>query len=119
LNSEWTTRQTLLSKFNNFNSMINDVETQETLSKGNNEVVLANSKKMVALAQRMLLVFEDTKIRGQFNSEETLEKILREGTANLENLASTNLTLAHIYTGIIRPYIDDVYRIPTKALAKP
>ena len=119
LNSEWTTRQTLSSRFNNFNTMINDVETQEALSKGNNEIVLANSKKMVALAQRMLRVFEDTKIRSQFNSEETLEKILREGTANLENLASTNLTLAHIYTGFIRPYIDDVYRVPTKALAKP
>jgi hypothetical protein len=119
LNSNWENRQSLLGRFNNLNSMSNDPEVMKLMEKQKNDVVLSNLQKMTALANRMLVVFEDTKIRGQFGSEEALEKVYRDGITNLENVAGANLTLAHAYSNIIRPLLDDVYSTPTVAIARP
>lgn len=119
LNSEWETRQSLSTRFNNLNSMVNDKEFQSNLSKNNNEIVLENLKRMTALTQRMLVVFEDTKIRSQFNADQVLEQVYRDGIKNLENISGANLTLGHAYTTIIRPLLDDVYTTPTVAIARP
>jgi hypothetical protein len=118
LNSDWENRQSLQGRFNNLNSMVNDPEVMKLMEKQKNDFVLSNLQKMTALTNRMLVVFEDTKIRGQFGSEETLEKIYRDGIGNLENIASANLTLGHAYTNIIRPLLDDVYSTPTVAIAR-
>jgi hypothetical protein len=99
--------------------MSNDPEVMKLMEKQKNDVVLSNLQKMTALANRMLVVFEDTKIRGQFGSEEALEKVYRDGITNLENVAGANLTLAHAYSNIIRPLLDDVYSTPTVAIARP
>jgi len=119
LNSNWENRQSLLGRFNNLNSMSNDPEVMKLMEKQKNDVVLSNLQKMTALANRMLVVFEDTKIRGQFGSEEALEKVYRDGITNLENVAGANPTLGHAYSNIIRPLLDDVYSTPTVAIARP
>ncbi len=118
LNSNWENRQSLLGRFNNLNSMSNDPEVMKLMEKQKNDVVLSNLQKMTALANRMLVVFEDTKIRGQFGSEEALEKVYRDGITNLENVAGANPTLGHAYSNIIRPLLDDVYSTPTVAIAR-
>lgn len=117
-NSDWENRQSLLGRFNNLNYMANDPEVMKLMEKEKNDLVLSNLQKMTALTNRMLVVLEDTKIRGQFGSEETLEKVYRDGINNLENIMGANLTLAHAYTHIIRPLLDDVYTTPTVAIAR-
>jgi hypothetical protein len=119
LNSEWETRQSLQTKFNNLSSMVNDPEYKENFARDKNEVVVENLKRMSNLAKRMLIVLEDTKIRGQFNADEVLEKVYRDGIENLENIVGANLTLGHAYSTIIRPLLDDTYSTPTVAIARP
>jgi hypothetical protein len=117
-NSDWKNRQSLLGRFKNLNSMANDPEVVTLMEKEKNDLVVSNLQKMTALTNRMLVVLEDTKIRGQFGSEETLEKVYRDGINNLENIMGANLTLGHAYTHIIRPLLDDVYTTPTVAIAR-
>jgi hypothetical protein len=119
LNSEWETRQSLQTKFNNLASMVNDPEYKENFARDKNEVVVENLKRMSNLAKRMLIVLEDTKIRSQFNADEVLEKVYRDGIQNLENIVGANLTLGHAYSTIIRPLLDDTYSTPTLAIARP
>ena len=117
-NSDWENRQSLLGRFRNLNNMANDPEVVTLMEKEKNDLVVSNLQKMTALTNRMLVVLEDTKIRGQFGSEETLEKVYRDGINNLENIMGANLTLGHAYTHIIRPLLDDVYTTPTVAIAR-
>lgn len=119
LNSDWENRQSMQTKFNNLVSMVNDQEFKDDFAKDGNTYVVENLKKMSNLTRRMLIVLEDTKIRSQFNADETLEKVYRDGISNLENIVGANLTLGHAYTTIIRPLLDDVYSTPTSAIAKP
>jgi hypothetical protein len=66
----------------------------------------------------MAMVLEDVNIRSQFDGQTVVDDTLRNGTANLEKYASANPILAEAYNSIIKPYLNDLYTIPTVAMGK-
>ena len=107
-------RQEQLNKFASLESMVNDKEFIGQLPKEQ----LKTLQLMTSLSRRLLDVFEDTRIRTQFNGIETLDKEKIQGMANLQRLAKGNRALTDAYESIIRPLLDEVYTTPTKVMEK-
>jgi hypothetical protein len=107
-------RQELITRFNHLDQMVNNPKYFDKLPKGQR----LQMAQMTALANRMLMVLEDTNIRSQFNGEETVNKVRDEGLAYLKNFAAGNAPLTEAYQSIIKPLIDDVYTTPTVAMSK-
>lgn len=107
-------RQTQLNKFASLESMVNDKDFIDKLPKEQVKTL----QLMTSLSRRLLDVFEDTKVRTQFNGTETLDKEKIQGMANLENLSKGNRALTDAYESIIRPLLDEVYTTPTKVMEK-
>jgi hypothetical protein len=107
-------RQSQLNKFASLESMVNDKEFTGQFPKEQ----LKTLQLMTSLSRRLLDVFEDTRVRTQFNGTETLDKEKIQGMANLENLAKGNRALTDAYESIIRPLLDEVYTTPTKVMEK-
>jgi hypothetical protein len=107
-------RQTQLNKFASLESMVNDKDFIDKLPKEQVKTL----QLMTSLSRRLLDVFEDTRIRTQFNGTETLDKEKIQGMANLENLSKGNRALTDAYESIIRPLLDEVYTTPTKVMEK-
>jgi hypothetical protein len=94
--------------------MVNDKDFIDKLPKEQVKTL----QLMTSLSRRLLDVFEDTRIRTQFNGTETLDKEKIQGMANLENLSKGNRALTDAYESIIRPLLDEVYTTPTKVMEK-
>ena len=107
-------RQTQLNKFASLESMVNDKDFIDKLPKNQLETL----QLMTSLSRRLLNVFEDTRIRTQFNGKETLDKEKIQGMANLQRMAKGNRALTDAYESIIRPLLDEVYTTPTKVMEK-
>ena len=107
-------RQTQLNKFASLESMVNDKDFIDKLPKEQVKTL----QLMTSLSRRLLDVFEDTRVRTQFNGTETLDKEKIQGMANLENLSKGNRVLTDAYESIIRPLLDEVYTTPTKVMEK-
>ena len=107
-------RQELITRFNHLDQMVNNPKYFDKLPKGQR----LQMAQMTALANRMLMVLEDTNIRSQFNGEETVNKVRDEGLEYLKNFAAGNAPLTEAYQSIIKPLIDDVYTTPTVAMSK-
>jgi hypothetical protein len=107
-------RQTQLNKFASLESMVNDKDFIDKLPKEQVKTL----QLMTSLSRRLLDVFEDTRVRTQFNGTETLDKEKIQGMANLENLSKGNRALTDAYESIIRPLLDEVYTTPTKVMEK-
>jgi hypothetical protein len=107
-------RQSQINKFIALESMVNDKEFIDKLPREQVKTL----QLMTSLSRRLLDVFEDTRVRTQFNGTETLDKEKIQGMANLENLAKGNRALTDAYESIIRPLLDEVYTIPTKVMEK-
>jgi len=107
-------RQEQLNKFASLESMVNDKEFIGKLPKEQ----LKTLQLMTSLSRRLIDVFEDTRIRTQFNGIETLDKEKIQGMANLQRLAKGNRALTDAYESIIRPLLDEVYTTPTKVMEK-
>jgi len=107
-------RQQQLNKFASLESMVNDKDFIGQLPKEQ----LKTLQLMTSLSRRLIDVFEDTRVRTQFNGIETLDKEKIQGTANLERLAKGNRALTDAYESIIRPLLDEIYTTPTKVMVK-
>jgi hypothetical protein len=109
------TRQDLIEKFNHLDQMVNNPKYFNVLPKGDrNQMAL-----MTARANRMLSVFEDVNIRSQFNGPDALAKVYQDGVDFLTKLSAGNSALTEAWTSVIKPLINDVYKVPTKAMGKP
>jgi hypothetical protein len=107
-------RQSQLTKFSALESMVRDKDFIDKLPREQVKTL----QLMTSLSRRLLDVFEDTRVRTQFNGTETLDKEKIQGMANLENLAKGNRALTDAYESIIRPLLDEVYTTPTKVMEK-
>jgi hypothetical protein len=107
-------RQTQITKFSALESMANDKDFIDKLPKEQVKTL----QLMTSLSRRLLNVFEDTRVRSQFNGTETLNREKAQGMANLENLSKGNRALTDAYESIIRPLLDEVYTTPTKVMEK-
>lgn len=107
-------RQELITRFNHLDQMVNNPKYFDKLPKGQR----LQMAQMTALANRMLMVLEDTNVRSQFNGQETVDKVRQEGLDYLKNFAAGNAPLTEAYQSVIKPLIDDVYTTPTVAMSK-
>jgi hypothetical protein len=108
-------RQELIQKFNHLDQMVNNPKYFDVLPKGDrNQMAL-----MTARVNRMLAVFEDVNIRSQFNGQDSVDKVYQDGVDFLTQLSAGNPSLTEAWTSVIKPLINDVYKIPTKAMGKP
>lgn len=108
-------RQELIQKFNHLDQMVNNPKYFDVLPKGDrNQMAL-----MTARANRMLAVFEDVNIRSQFNGQDSVDQVYKDGVDFLTKLSAGNPSLTEAWTSVIQPLINDVYKIPTKAMGKP
>jgi hypothetical protein len=73
---------------------------------------------MLPLAKRVAMVLEDVNIRSQFDGQTVVDDTLRNGMANLQKYSSANPILAEAFNSVIKPYLDDLYTIPTVAMGK-
>jgi hypothetical protein len=95
--------------------MVNNPKYFNVLPKGDrNQMAL-----MTARTNRMLAVFEDVNIRSQFNGQDSVDQVYKDGVDFLTKLSAGNSSLTEAWTSIIQPLINDVYKIPTKAMGKP
>lgn len=113
--SAFDTRALLTSRFNHLDQMVNNPKFIGVIAEGPRKKLI---EQMLPLAKRMALVLEDVNIRSQFDGQTVVDDTLRNGKANLEKYASANPILAEAYDSIIKPYLDDLYTIPTVAMGK-
>jgi hypothetical protein len=108
-------RQELIQKFNHLDQMVNNPKFFNVIPKGDrNQMAL-----MTARVNRMLVVFEDVNIRSQFNGQDAVDKVYTDGVDFLTKLSAGNSSLTEAWTSVIKPLINDVYKVPTKAMGKP
>jgi len=118
--SEVTTRELLQKNFKDIKFLVSDPDFTSTNGKPQKGKIDPNTQKqikqMLNIASTMLLVFEDNNIRTQPTGIDTLNVVYKEGIENLEKLSLANPYAGMAYQNIIKPLLDDVYRIPTKGL---
>ena len=107
------TRQTLKERFEHFDQMINDPEHKDALAAG---PVYQLTSQIMPATKRVIEVFEDVGIRSQFGGQKVLDDNLAIWYKRMEKITSGNPILAEAYQSILKPYIDDLYSIPTAAM---
>ena len=118
--SEVVTRELLQKNFKDIKFLISDPDFTSTTGKPQkgkiNPSTQKQIKQMLNIASTMLLAFEDNNIRTQSTGINTLNVVYKEGIDNLMKLSLANPYAGMAYQNIIKPLLDDVYRIPTKGL---
>jgi hypothetical protein len=118
--SEVVTRELLQKNFRDIKFLVSDPDFTSTTGKPQkgkiNPATQKQIKQMLNIASTMLLVFEDDNIRTQSTGVSALNVVYSEGIDNLTKLSVANPYAAMAYQNIIKPLLDDVYRIPTKGL---
>jgi hypothetical protein len=118
--SEVVTRELLQKNFKDIKSLITDADFTSTTGKPEkgkiNPSTQKQIKQMLNIASTMLLVFEDNNIRTQSDGINVLNTVYKDGMENLMKLSLANPYAGMAYQNIIKPLLDDVYRIPTKGL---
>jgi hypothetical protein len=113
--SSFETRALLTQRFNHLDQMVNNPKFIGVIEEGPRRTLI---ERMLPLAKRMILVFEDVNIRSQFDGQTVVDDTLRNGMANLQKYSSANPILAEAFNSVIKPYLDDLYTIPTVAMGK-
>ena len=118
--SEVTTRELLQKNFRDIKFLVSDPDFTSTSGKPEkgkiNPSTQKQIKQMLNIASTMLLVFEDENIRTQPTGIDTLNVVYKDGMENIMKLSVANPYASMAYQNIIKPLLDDVYRIPTKGL---
>lgn len=118
--SEVTTRELLQKNFKDIKFLVSDPDFTSTTGKPQkgkiNPSTQKQIKQMLNIASTMLLVFEDENIRTQPTGIDTLNTVYKDGMENIMKLSLANPYAGMAYQNIIKPLLDDVYRIPTKGL---
>jgi hypothetical protein len=118
--SEVVTRELLQKNFRDIKFLVSDPDFTSTNGKPQKGKIDPNTQKqikqMLNIASTMLLVFEDNNIRTQATGIDTLNLVYKDGIENLEKLSLANPYAGMAYQNIIKPLLDDVYRVPTKGL---
>ena len=118
--SEVITRKLLQKNFKDIKFLVSDPDFTSTTGKAQRGKINPNTQKqikqMLNIASNMLLAFEDEGIRNQPYGIETLNIVYSDGIKNLMKLSLANPYASAAYEDIIKPLLDDVYRIPTKGL---
>ena len=113
--SAFTTRQTLKERFEHFDQMINDPEHKKTLAAG---PIYTLVTQIMPATKRVVATFEDMYVRQQPNGQKELDNNLTTWHARMDKITANNPILAEAYQSILKPYIDDLYTIPTAAMNK-
>lgn len=111
--SAFDTRQTLKERFEHFDQMINDPEHKKALAAG---PVYTLVSQIMPATKRVIATFEDLNVRQQFGGQEALDNNLTTWYARMEKITGNNPILAEAYQSILKPYVDDLYTIPTSAM---
>jgi hypothetical protein len=118
--SEVVTRELLQKNFKDIKFLVSDPDFTSTTGKPQkgkiNPSTQKQIKQMLNIASTMLLAFEDNNIRTQPTGTDTLNVVYKDGMDNLMKLSLANPYAGMAYQNIIKPLLDDVYRIPTKGL---
>jgi len=118
--SEVVTRELLQKNFKDIKFLVSDPDFTSTTGKPQkgkiNPSTQKQIKQMLNIASTMLLVFEDNNIRTQADGINALNTVYKDGIENLMKLSLANPYAGMAYQNIIKPLLDDVYRIPTKGL---
>jgi len=118
--SEVVTRELLQKNFRDIKFLVSDPDFTSTTGKPQkgkiNPSTQKQIKQMLNIASTMLLAFEDNNIRTQLEGINTLNSVYKDGMDNLIKLSLANPYAGMAYQNIIKPLLDDVYRIPTKGL---
>jgi hypothetical protein len=118
--SEVVTRELLQKNFKDIKFLVSDPDFTSTTGKPQkgkiNPSTQKQIKQMLNIASTMLLAFEDNNIRTQPEGINTLNSVYTDGMNNLMKLSLANPYAGMAYQNIIKPLLDDVYRIPTKGL---
>ena len=118
--SEVTTRELLQKNFKDIKFLVSDPDFTSTTGKPQkgkiNPSTQKQIKQMLNIASTMLLAFEDENIRTQPTGIDTLNTVYKDGMENIMKLSLANPYAGMAYQNIIKPLLDDVYRIPTKGL---
>jgi hypothetical protein len=125
--SDFDTRQQLLSRFNALDQLVNDPEfisksdpkkkpegDRGKLPEGQRGLIQFMAKQV----NRMLVVLEDKEIRTQYEGQQVVAKVYREGIEELKKLSVGQPAASEAYRSIIYPLLQDVYRIPTAGVTK-
>jgi hypothetical protein len=113
--SAFTTRQTLKERFEHFDQMINDPEHKKALAAG---PVYTLVSQIMPATKRVVATFEDMYVRQQPNGQKALDDNLAEWTKRMDKITANNPILAEAYQSILKPYVNDLYTIPTAAMNK-
>jgi hypothetical protein len=113
--SSFETRALLTQRFNHLDQMVNNPKFIGVIAEGPRKKLI---EQMLPLAKRVAMVLEDVNIRSQFDGQTVVDDTLRNGMANLQKYSSANPILAEAFNSVIKPYLDDLYTIPTVAMGK-
>jgi len=113
--SAFDTRQTLKQRFEHFDQMINDPEHKKALAAG---PVYTLVTQIMPATKRVIATFEDLNVRQQFGAQQALDNNLTTWYARMEKITANNPILSEAYMSILKPYVDDLYTIPTAAMNK-
>jgi hypothetical protein len=113
--SAFDTRSLLTERFNHLDQMVNNPKFIGVIAEGPRKKLI---EQMLPLAKRVAMVLEDVNIRSQFDGQTVVDDTLRNGMANLQKYSSANPILAEAFNSVIKPYLDDLYTIPTVAMGK-
>jgi len=95
--------------------MINDPEHKKTLAAG---PIYTLVTQIMPATKRVVATFEDMYVRQQPNGQKELDNNLTTWHARMDKITANNPILAEAYQSILKPYIDDLYTIPTAAMNK-
>jgi hypothetical protein len=111
----FTTRQSLKERFEHFDQMINDPEHKKALAAG---PVYQLVSQIMPATKRVIATFEDLYVRQQPDGQKALDDNLAEWTKRMNKITANNPILAEAYESILKPYVNDLYTIPTAAMNK-
>jgi len=113
--SQFEARRTLKMRFEHLDQMITNPKYKKSLDEG---AVYTLVTQIMPMTKRVIAVFNDVGVRQQYQGQQALDNNLAVWTSRMEELTNNNPILSEAYISIIKPYIDDLYTIPTAALSK-
>ena len=113
--ASFTTRQALKERFEHFDQMINDPEHKDALAAG---PVYQLISQIMPATKRVIATFEDLYVRQQPGGQKALDDNLAEWTKRMNKITANNPILAEAYESILKPYVNDLYTIPTASMNK-
>ena len=105
---------TYAGRFTSLANMANDPRYADVIPEGQMHML----QTMTNLTKQMAVVLSDPNIRQQNEGLAAVQKVKREGLANLEKISKGNIVLINAYSGFIKPYIDNLFQDTTVAMGK-